>query len=173
VLGTANAREVEMKSNVHTRFAALAIAALALLIGAAVSVAAAGPGAVAQLQCKSTIVNRVVHYCGPATAKLSVFSGVTFRNGTCRRQTVNGASLLSLGVGVRSQNARTNSGLTYFGLTVSGPPSRPTGGGVIAYYKSKRWGGRGVSFKGSATSGTFVVKGINGSHGTFSGSFHC
>jgi hypothetical protein len=48
-----------------------------------------------------------------------------------------------------------------------------TGGGVIAYYKSKRWGGRGVSFKGTATSGTFVVKGINGSRGTARGSFHC
>jgi hypothetical protein len=162
-----------MKSNMHTRFATLAIGALALLVGTAVSVAAAGPAAVARLQCKPTIVNRVVRYCGPATARLSVFSGVTFRNGTCKRQTVNGVSLLSLGLGSRSQNVRTNSGLTYFGLTISGPPSRPTGGGVIAYYKSKRWGGRGVSFKGNATSGTFVIKGINGSRGTASGRFHC
>jgi hypothetical protein len=162
-----------MKSNMHTRFAALAIAALALLVGTAVSVAAAGPAAGTRALCKPAIVNQVVRYCGPATARLSVFSGVTFRRGTCKRQTVNGVSLLSLGLGSRSQNARTNSGLTYLGLTISGPPSRPTGGGVIAYYKSKRWGGRGVSFKGSATSGTFVVKGINGSHGTATGSFHC
>ena len=162
-----------MKSNMHTRFATIAIAALGLLGGAAVSVAATGPAAVTRALCKPAIVNQVVRYCGPATARLSVFSGVTFKNGTCKRQTVNGVPLLSLGLGARSQNARTNSGLTYFGLTVSGPPSRPTGGGVIAYYKSKRWGGRGVSFKGSATSGTFVIKGINGSRGTASGSFHC
>jgi hypothetical protein len=162
-----------MKSNMQTRFATLAVAALALLVGSAVSVAAAGPAAVTRALCKPTIVNQVVRYCGPATARLSVFSGVTFRNGTCKRQTVNGVPLLSLGLGSRSQNARTNSGLTYLGLTISGPPSRPTGGGVIAYYKSKRWGGRGVSFKGSATAGTFVIKGINGSSGTARGSFHC
>jgi hypothetical protein len=162
-----------MKSSMHTRFATLAIAALALLVGTAVSVAAAGPAAVTRALCKPAIVNQVVRYCGPATARLSVFSGVTFRRGTCKRQTVNGVSLLSLGLGSRSQNARTNSGLTYLGLTISGPPSRPTGGGVIAYYKSKRWGGRGVSFKGNATSGTFVIKGINGSRGTARGSFHC
>lgn len=165
--------EVGMKSNRNTRFATLAVAGLALLVGSAVSVAAAGPAAVTRALCKPTIMNQVVRYCGPATARLSVFSGVTFRNGTCKRQTVNGVSLLSLGLGSRSQNARTNSGLTYLGLTISGPASRPTGGGVIAYYKSKRWGGRGVSFKGSATSGTFVIKGINGSSGTASGSFHC
>jgi len=162
-----------MKSNMRTRLATLPIAALALLVGTAVSVAAARPATVSRLLCKPTIANGIVRYCGPATARLSVFPGVTFKGGTCKRQTVNGVSLLSLGLGSRSQNARTNSGLTYFGLTISGPPSRPTGGGVIAYYRSKRWGGRGVSFKGNATSGTFVVKGINGSRGTARGSFHC
>lgn len=161
-----------MKPNSHKRFATLAAASV-LLIGAAASVATAGPAAVARLLCKPTIAQTVVHYCGPATAQLSVFSGYTFRKGSCKRLTVNGASLLSLGIGSRTQNAKTNSGLPYFGLTISGPPSRPTGGGVIAYYKSKRWGGRGVSFRGTATSGTFVVKGINGSRGTASGKFHC
>ena len=143
----------------------------ALVVG--VSVAAAKPDRVGALLCKSTIVQGVVHYCGPATARLSVFPGVTFKNGTCKRQTLNSGPLLSLGLGARSQNAATNSGLTYLGLTVSGPLSKPTGGGVIAYYKSKRWGGRGVSFRASASGGTFVVKGINGSRGTASGSFHC
>lgn len=127
----------------------------------------------ARLACKPTIVNKVVRYCGPASAKLSVFSGVVFKNGTCRHLTVNGAPLLGLGLGKRSQNAATNNGLTYFGLTISGPPSRPTGGGVIAYYKGKRWGGRGVLFRGTATAGRFVVKGINGSRGTATGSFRC
>ena len=148
-------------------------AALAVVLVAGVSVAAARPDATGALLCKPTIVHQVVHYCGPATARLSVFPGVTFKNGTCKRQTLNSGPLLSLGLGARSQNVATNSGLAYYGLTISGPLSKPTGGGVIVYYKSKRWGGRGVSFKANGSGGTFVVKGINGSRGTASGSFHC
>ena len=148
-------------------------AALAVVLVAGVSVAAARPDATGALLCKPTIVHQVVHYCGPATARLSVFPGVTFKNGTCKRQTLNSGPLLSLGLGARSQNVATNSGLAYYGLTVSGPLSKPTGGGVIVYYKSKRWGGRGISFRATASGGTFVVKGINGSRGTASGSFHC
>jgi hypothetical protein len=136
-------------------------------------VAAAKPDTVSALLCKSTIVQKVVRYCGPATARLTIFPGVTFKNGTCRRQTLKSGPLLSLGLGARSQNVATNSGLTYLGLTVSGPLSKPTGGGVIAYYKSKRWGGRGVSFKATSSGGTFVVQGINGSSGRASGSFRC
>jgi hypothetical protein len=145
-------------------------AALAVALVVGVSVAGARPGT---LLCKATIVQKVVRYCGPATARLGIFPGVTFKNGTCRRQTLSSGPLLSLGLGARSQNVATNSGLTYFGLTVSGPLSKPTGGGVIVYYKSKRWGGRGVSFRATARGGTFVVKGINGSKGTASGSFRC
>lgn len=75
---------------------------------------------------------------------------------------------------VRTPNATTNSGQGYFGLTISGNPSHPTGGGVIAYSNGKRWGGRGVSFKGgTANAGTFAVRGIRGSKGTATGSFHC
>jgi hypothetical protein len=154
------------------RFRTLVVAS-AVAAGAACLAAGVGPDASASLLCKPRIVQKVVRYCGPATAKLSVFRGVTFKNGTCKHQTVNGSPLLILGLGARSQNATTNNGLTYLGLSVSGPPSRPTGGGVIAYYKGKRWGGRGVSFKGTAAAGTFVVRGINGSRGTASGSFHC
>ena len=148
-------------------------AVLAVALAAGVSVAAARPDAFRGLLCKPTILQGVVHYCGPATARLSVFPGVTFKNGTCKRQTLSSGPLLSLGLGARSRNAATNSGLAYLGLTVSGPLSKPTGGGVIAYYKSKRWGARGVSFRATASGGTFVVKGINGSNGTASGSFHC
>jgi hypothetical protein len=145
-------------------------AALAVALAIGVSVSAARPGT---LLCKPTIVQKVVRYCGSATARLSIFAGDTFKNGTCKRQTLRSGPLLSLGLGARSQNAATNSGLTSLGLTVSGPLSKPTGGGVIAYYKSKRWGGRGVSFRATASGGTFVVKGINGSTGTASGSFRC
>ena len=95
-------------------------AALAVALAVGVSVAAARPDRVGALLCKSTIVKGVVHYCGPATARLSIFP-VTFKNGTCRRQTLKSGPLLSLGMGARSQNVATNSGLTYFGLTVSGP----------------------------------------------------
>jgi hypothetical protein len=151
--------------------AVVSATALALAVGG--SVAAARPAALGRLLCKTTIVQGVVRYCGPATARLSVFSGVTFKNGTCRRTRVNGAPLLTLGLGSRTQNAATNGGRTYLGLTISGPLSRPTGGGVIAYYKSKRWGGRGVSFTASAAGGRFLVKGINGSKGSGTGSFSC
>src|SRR5918911_653872 len=92
---------------------------------------------------------------------------------TCKRQVVKGVPLLVLGMGARTQNVATNGGLPYFGLTVSGPAAHPTGGGVIAYWKGKRWGGRGVSFRGTASGGTFVVRGINGSRGTARGSFRC
>ena len=154
-----------------TGFVVAAVLAAALVVG--VSVAAAKPDTVSAMLCKSTIVQKVVRYCGPATARLTIFPGVTFKNGTCKRQTLNSGPLLSLGLGARSQNVATNSGLTYLGLTVSGPLSKPTGGGVIAYYKSKRWGGRGVSFKATSSGGTFVVQGINGSRGRASGSFRC
>jgi hypothetical protein len=149
------------------------VAGVGFVVAAGVFTAAASPRAVARLACKPAISQGVIRYCGPATARLSIFPGVTFRNGGCRRQTVGGAPLLSLGLGAHSQNATTNKGLPYFGLTLSGPLSRPTGGGVIVYYKSKRWGGRGVSFKATASGGTFVVKGIGGSSGTASGSFRC
>jgi hypothetical protein len=155
------------------RLAIVTTTVAVLAVAAGVSAAEASGDAVGRLLCKPTIVKSIVRYCGPATARLSIFPGLTFKNGSCKRQTVNGAPLLSLGLGARSRNAATNSGLAYFGLTISGPPSRPTGGGVIAYYKGKRWGGRGVSFKGSATGGTFVVSGINGSRGTAKGSFRC
>ena len=145
-------------------------AAAALTLAVGVAVAATGREASA---CKPRIVSGVVRYCGPATAHLSVFPGVTFRNGTCKRQVVKGVPLLVLGMGARTQNAATNGGLAYFGLTVSGPAAHPTGGGVIAYWKGKRWGGRGVSFSGSASGGTFVARGINGSRGTARGSFRC
>lgn len=150
--------------------AVTAVVASALAVGAP---ATAGQAAEATCKASGTLVNRVVHYCGPATAHLSTFAGITFRNGTCRHETLKSGSLFVLGMGVRTQDAAKNSGQPYFGLTISGPVSHPTGGGVIAYSGGKRWGGRGVSFKGSSSSGTFVVQGINGSAGTATGSFHC
>jgi len=156
---------------------ALAIVGTTAIV--AVGLAIPGPGAgarsaqFAQALCRPTIINGAVHYCGPASASLSVFPGVTFRHGTCRSQLVGGKPLFTLKMGVRTQNAATNRGLRYFGLSISGPFSHPTGGGVIAYSGGKRWGGPGVSFRGSASGGSFIARGINGSRGTANGRYHC
>jgi hypothetical protein len=119
------------------------------------------------------LVGETVVFCGPASARLSVFPGAVFKNGSCLTRRVNGVPHFTLSLGARTQNARTNNGKPYFGLTVTGPFSRPTGGGVIAYWKGRRWGGPGVSFRGNARSGTFTATGINGSRGQANGSYRC
>ena len=125
--------------------------------------------------CKpyGTLKGQTVYFCGPATGHLSVFSGVTFKSGTCGHTGSGSHALMTVKLGVRTQDAAHNSGRPYFGLSISGPLSHPTGGGVVAYYKGKQWGGAGVSFKGTARSGTFVAKGINGSRGKATGSYRC
>ena len=156
--------------------AVVGVAAVTAVVASALAVGApATASRAAEATCKATgtLVNRVVHYCGPATAHLSKFPGVTFRNGTCRHETLQSGSLFVLGMGVRTQDAAKNSGQAYFGLTISGPFSHPTGGGVVAYSSGKHWFGRGASFKGNASGGTFVAQGIQGSTGTATGSFHC
>jgi hypothetical protein len=159
-------------------FATLAIAGL---LAVAVSGAAAG-STLGPALCRpsGTIVNNTVRFCGPATATLSVFPRVTFRNGTCRRTTANGMQALFLKIGVRSlqnplQKGGTNGGLAYFDLSIVGSISHPAGGGVIAFWKGKHWYGRGVSFSGGTNRGTFVASGIpeRGSHGTATGGFRC
>jgi hypothetical protein len=76
-------------------------------------------------------------------------------------------------LGARTQNGRTNGGRPYFALRVTGPFSSPSGCGVIAYWKGKRWDGVGVSFRGTAYAGSFVASGINGSKGRATGSYRC
>ena len=152
-------------------FGAAAAMAIALALG--VSLADARRGGGLRFLCKPTIVNTVVHYCGPATGRLSIFPGVTFKNGTCRRSKISAGTLLSVGLGTRTQDVATNDGRRYFGVTVTFSGSQPVGGGVIAYSNGKRWGGAGVSFKGGLTSGSFVARGIRGSKGTATGSFRC
>jgi hypothetical protein len=150
-----------------------AVLATAALTFAAVALPTAGAGAAgAACDPNGTLQGTVVHFCGPATARLSVFSGVTFKGGTC--STKRDASVtFRLSIGTRTQDARHNKGLPYFGISLSGPLSSPTGGGVIAYWKGRRWGGAGTSFHGDARAGTFSLRGINGSPGTATGSFHC
>ena len=153
------------------KLVSLATAALALAFGT--SLAGARTARPIQALCTPGVHGGTVTYCGPAKAHLSKFPGVTFRPGSCKRSTVGGRQLMIVAIGVRTQNRATNAGRTYFGLSISGPFTHPTGGGVIAYWHSKRWGGRGVSFRGNASSGTFVARGINGSPGTATGSYRC
>jgi hypothetical protein len=156
--------------------AATALAVLALTGAGALS----GSAATSASCWRGTTVNGAIRYCGPATARLSVFSGVTFKNGTCHRTTSNGTAALYLKMGRRSlknpiQKGGTNGGLTYFDLSIIGPLSSPRGGGVIAFSKGKHWYGRGTSIHATASGGTFVAQGIaaRGSHGTATGSFKC
>jgi hypothetical protein len=167
--------------NVRTGWRAAGVAATIALL--TVSVAGAGarsPLVSAACNPLGKRVGQTIRFCGPATATLSVFSGVTFRNGTCRRTTANGNPALFIKLGTRSlrnplQKGGTNGGLAYYDLSVIGPISQPVGGGVIAFWKGKHWYGRGVSFSGTSSRGSFVAQGIaaRGSHGRATGSFRC
>ena len=152
---------------------------ICFLVAVAASATAAGvasrgiEAAPAACNPAGKLIGHTVVYCGPASASLSVFAGAVFKNGSCRTTTVNGVPQFTVKLGARTQSARTNDGKPYFGLIVTGPLSSPMGGGVIAYWKGKRWGGVGVSFKGNARAGSFDASGINGSHGHTSGSYRC
>ena len=150
-----------------------AILGTAALISVAVVLPAGGAGAAGAIcNPNGTLQGTVVRFCGPATARLSVFPGVIFKGGTCSTKR-DGSVTFKLAIGTRTQDARHNKGLPYFGMTVTGPLSNPTGGGVVAYSNGKRWGGAGTSFRGNARAGSFRLRGINGSSGTASGSFEC
>jgi hypothetical protein len=157
-----------MRAMAPTALAAV-LAALALGGGPA---AARGQGA-AMSQCTPKFIAGVMHLCGPATARLSVFSGFVFRNGKCKRETVAGEPNLTLELGQLVPGSKRNGGRPYLKLGISGPLARPTGGHLIAFYKGKRWAGVGESFKGGARDGSFVVSGVPPSRGRATGSFRC
>jgi hypothetical protein len=120
------------------------------------------------------ISRNVAHYCGSATARLSVFPAAVFRHGSCTRKRVGGFRLLQVRIGVRSlDGSRTNGGLPYFSLGIAGSHSRPGSGNVIAYYGSRLWVGRVGSFKGDNGGGTLVAQGIAGSQGRAIARFRC
>ena len=112
-----------------------------------------------------------MRFCGPATAKLSVFPGVTFKGGTCSTKH-SGAVVFTLKIGTRTTD-RKNSGLPFFAVIITGSLAHPSGGGITAYSKGKLWYGAGTSFKGTASSGSFTAVGAGGSKGTATGSYHC
>ena len=120
------------------------------------------------------IEGNVAHYCGPATARLSVFPAAFFRHGSCARKRASGVRLLQVRIGARSlDGSGTNGGLPYFSLGIAGSHSKPKSGNVIAYYRSRRWVGRVGSFGGGEDGGTFVAQGIAGSRGRATGRFRC
>ena len=120
------------------------------------------------------ISRNVAHYCGPATARLSVFPDAFFRRGSCTRKRIAGVRLLQVRIGARSlDGSSTNGGLPYFSLGLAGAGSRPKSGNVVAYYRSRRWVGRVGSFKSDEDGGTFVAQGIAGSRGGARARFRC
>jgi hypothetical protein len=147
----------------------IVLAALALGASSAVAFGAHGAGA----SCTPTFVNGAMHLCGPASARLSVFPGVIFRNGKCKREVVAGEPTLTVELGQLVPGSKTNGGRSYLKVGISGPLTRPTSGVVIAFYKSKAWKGIGRSFKGSARGGSFVARGAPPSRGLARGSFRC
>jgi hypothetical protein len=67
-----------------------------------------------------------------------------------------------------------NDGLGTFSLTLTGSPTHPTGGGVIAYSQGRKWIGGGLRFtKGGVEGATFLVQAINGKPAEATGSFVC
>ena len=150
------------------RHVALALVATAVVTASAPAASSAGG------TCTATFVAGAMHLCGPATARLSVFSGFTFRNGTCKRSLVAGDQSLVLELGALKPGSRTNGHLSYLKIEISGPLAHPTSGDVIAWHDGKRWAGVGESFKGSARGGTFVVTAIPANGGRrATGSFRC
>ncbi len=146
------------------------VAAAAAVIVTALSVSPAG-GATSRESakqhpsaCAPKFSRGAMHLCGPATARLSVFAGFTFRNGTCKRLTVAGEPQLVLELGALTPGSATNGGLSYLKIEIDGPLSQPTSGSVISWHDGKRWAGTGESFKGTARGGTFIVSGGYGLH---------
>ena len=120
------------------------------------------------------ISRNVAHYCGPATAQLGVFPGAVFRNGSCTRKRIDAVRLLQVRIGARSlDGSQTNHGLPYFSLGSADSRSQPKSGNVVAYYRSRRWFGRGVLLEGGADGGTFLVRGVAGNRGRAIASFRC
>jgi hypothetical protein len=155
----------------------LACAAVAVAIAATIEMLpprSAFPAAVRTRSACVRISRNVAHSCGRATARLSVFPTALFSHGSCTRKRVGGVRLLQVRIGARSLDGnRANSGLPYFSLGVADSRSQPASGNVIAYYRSKRWFGRVVSFKDDAVGGKLVAHGVAGSHSRATASFRC
>lgn len=152
-------------------------AAVAVMIAAAIGMLQPRSTSRAAVRTTTACVHlsgNVAHYCGRATARLSVFPAAVFRHGSCTRRRVDGVRLLQVRIGARLlDGSSTNGGLPYFSLGIAGSHSQPRLGNVIAYHRSRRWVGSVGSFRGEDTGGTFVAQGIAGSRGRATASFRC
>ena len=157
-----------MRITIGRAVAALAAAAL-------IGTAAAGAGSTSSsaATCQPTFKGGVEHLCGPATARLSVFPGVRFKNGSCKRERVAGERQMTIEIGALKPGSKRNGGLNYFKAIISGPLSHPTSGSIIAYHSGRRWSGTGKSFHGDAHSGTFKAEPVPPSHGEAGGGYRC
>jgi hypothetical protein len=123
--------------------------------------------------CRQVTVG-VTRYCGPATARLSVFPGVVFERGTCTWKTVDHVRLLQVRIGARTLDGNPkNGGRALFSLGLAGSPSRPGAGSVIAYYRGQRWSGRAAAFTEDRRGATFVADGVGSSSGRATGRVRC
>jgi len=124
---------------------------------------------------RATIVAGVIRYCGPATARLSVFAGVRFGNGLCFYLGENFVASVIIELGSRGVNRKTNNGFRYIRIHLSARPGLNEAN-VLAYSKGRRWRGKVVSryyARPNPSAGTFVAHGRQGSRGRATGSFSC
>jgi hypothetical protein len=152
-----------------------AAVALAIVVTVETMTAAAGSrSAVGDAARCVHIDGNVARYCGPATGRLSVFPGAAFKGGSCTRTRVEDVHLLQVRIGARSlDGSSTNDGLPYLSVGITASRSQPRSESVIAYDRSKRWFGRGISFRGQADRGTIVAQGVAGSRGRAIANFRC
>ena len=83
----------------------LAPTAVAVAIAAAIGMLAPRSTSHATVGTTTACVHisgNVAHYCGVATARLSVFPAAFFRHGSCARKRVGGVRLLQIRIGARS-----------------------------------------------------------------------
>jgi hypothetical protein len=134
-------------------------------------------------QCTPGGQGWVTIYCGPATARMSIFAGFTFRGGSCTHTVEAGMSVLRVLIGqVDGSNERTNGGKPFFRLYVNlnGPRSSPSSAFLDVFKDSKRYHAEnilGTRVRVDENGGTFFFKVLVvhdiPSMKEFTGSFTC
>jgi len=114
-----------------------------------------------------------MHMCGPATATISHWPGLIFRNGTCPAIETGDDAEFTLELGAIAPGHADNNKLDYLKIQIFGPFSSPSSGVVIAYHDGKRWSGYGQSLSRTHTGWTFVASRYASGRGRFTGAFQC
>lgn len=147
----------------------------AALVAAAIAITVLAPGADARQEtvaCKRTLIQGVLHFCGPAEAKLSKWPGFTFSRGTC----VTGSGSFTLELGTIVAGLPKNGGKDYLKIQIFGPLTAPTSGAVIAWHHGTRWAGYGDSLTRQRLTGgwKFAASGTPPNRpASVSGTFNC